>query len=396
MILSNEEITTIFNGIQDSILILSPEQVILDANDAFIRQMDLAREDVIGQKCYEIFTERHQKNQNCRTLCPLEKAVTNRRPCRMQLKRPGRKGQPRDVEVSISPIWNEKGEITKFIEISRDITPPVIDDQTSREDLVRMLDDRNRRLSAALERLLHQDKMASLGKLSSAVVHEINNPVAGILNLVKLCQRILKEEAVSQAGIDLFIGYLNLMETETRRMSGIINNLLMFARQSTMELIPCDINELLDQTLMLNANLLKINHIKLDTRFAKDLPKIKGSADQLKQVFMNIISNAAEGMAATNGGTLTVTTMAKPEQRGVSIKFKDTGPGIPKVIINNIFEPFFTTKKKGKGVGLGLSVVYDIIEKHDGTIDVESRQGEGAEFSILLFENEQPATASAT
>ncbi len=242
-----------------------------------------------------------------------------------------------------------------------------------------------RQLEDTRERLLHQDKMASLGKLASSVVHEINNPVSGILNMLMLSQRIIREENVESREMGLFLHYLNLMETETRRISGIVNNLLMFARQSKLELVPCDINSLIDQTLVLNSNLLKINHVNVERLFENDLPLVRGSEDQLKQVFMNIISNAAASMADQGGGRLIVSTFSKPDENTVFIRFKDTGPGIDKGIMTHIFEPFYTTRKKGKGVGLGLSVVSTIVEDHNGTIEVKSDPPDGAEFTISLF-----------
>jgi len=240
---------------------------------------------------------------------------------------------------------------------------------------MKMVEERTRQLKESHERLLHQDKMASLGKLSSAVVHEINNPVAGILNLVMLSQRILKEDEIKESELDLFRRYLGLMETETRRIGRIVGNLLTFARQSKIEFVRFDLNELIEQTLILNSNLLKLNRIRVIEELERNLPLIRGSEDQIKQVVMNLLSNAVESMANVPKKWLTIRTFSKEPGKTVGIEIMDTGTGIPRERISKIFEPFYTTKKKGKGVGLGLSVVYGIIQEHGGRIYVDSTPG---------------------
>ena len=160
-----------------------------------------------------------------------------------------------------------------------------------------MVEERTRQLRETHEKLLHQDKMASLGKLSASVVHEINNPIAGILNLTMLIKRILQEDATAFDGIDKLNQFLDLMETETLRISRIVSNLLIFSRQSKIELKAMDINQILKKTLLLNSNQLRINNIKVKEKLSPNLPGVIGSEDQLQQVFMNIISNAAEAMA---------------------------------------------------------------------------------------------------
>ncbi|MFZ0611416.1 MAG: ATP-binding protein, partial [Desulfobacterales bacterium] len=135
---------------------------------------------------------------------------------------------------------------------------------------------------------------------------------------------------------------------------------------------------------MLNANLIKINNIRVEQHLSSDLTPIFGSADQLQQVFMNIISNAVEAMEAKKDGTLTIETRQVPGQKSIQVIFRDTGVGIPENRRQRLFEPFFTTKKNGKGVGLGLSVAYGIIQEHEGTVQVASMPGQGTEFTVEL------------
>ncbi|MBF0203330.1 MAG: PAS domain-containing protein [Desulfamplus sp.] len=384
MKLPYNEMETILNGIRDFILIISPDKEVIEVNDAFLRMMNYTREEVIGKKCYDVFKEATRKNSNCHSICPLEKVIRNKRHCQIELTRLGPDNQKRYAELTIFPIWKKKGEISKFIEISRDITKRKRDEQEITRRLEKMVEERTKQLNVTHEKLLHQDKMASLGKLSASVVHEINNPIAGILNLIMLNKRIMEESPVTDEEIKLFSKYLNLMETETRRISRIVSNLLVFARQSKIELKKIDMNNLIEQTILLNANLLKINGVKLIMELDSSLPPCHGSEDQLKQVFVNFISNATESMALTSGGVLTISTEYNLESDSVIIRFTDTGSGISQENISKLFEPFFTTKKSGKGVGLGLSVVYGIINEHGGNIYVNSQPGNGATFKITL------------
>lgn len=384
--LPQHEMNTILNGIRDHILIISPDREILEANDAFLKSMKFKREEVIGKKCFDIFMSACGEESNCEKRCPLEKVIKEKNHVQAELLRIGNDGQPVYTEISIFPIWETKNKISKFIEISRDITKRKTDEKQTQMHLLNMVEERTQQLKETHKRLLHQDKMASLGKLSSSVVHEINNPVAGILNLVMLSKRILKEDKIRQDELDQFQQYLGLMETETRRIGRIVSNLLVFARQSKIEVVKFDVNELIEQTLMLNSNLLKINKIRLIEELEHNLPLISGSEDQFKQVIMNLLSNAVESMSHTSKKHLTIKTCSKPEKKAVEIQISDTGAGIPQDQISKIFEPFFTTKKKGKGVGLGLSVVYGIIQEHGGTIYVDSEPGKGSQFTITLFQ----------
>ncbi len=395
MVVPKIEMDTILNGIRDFILMISPDQEILVVNDAFLKHMNYAREDVIGRKCYEVFQQATRKSSNCHKKCPLDEVVRNQRHCQTELTRVGADGKIRYTELTIFPIWEKKGKILKFIEISRDITKRKKDEKGIQDQLVDLVAQRSQELKESNERLLHKDKMASLGKLASSVVHEINNPVAGVLNLTMLSKRILDEDDIREEEVALFRQYLDLMETETRRISRIVSNLLVFSRQSKIEVVKFDLNELINQILILNSNLLKINKVRIVEELEHNLPLISGSEDQIKQVCMNLISNAIESMGRSPERRLTLKTFTKPEEKAVDFVVEDTGGGIPKETISKIFEPFFTTKKKGKGVGLGLSVVYGIIKDHGGTLYVDSEPGKGTRFSITLYQDLDPKRKTA-
>ncbi|MCD6298556.1 MAG: GHKL domain-containing protein, partial [Deltaproteobacteria bacterium] len=157
-----------------------------------------------------------------------------------------------------------------------------------------------------------------------------------------------------------------------------------FSRQSNSELKRVDLNRLLEKTLFLNANQLKIGGVKVEKKLDPDLPRLTGSEDHLQQVFMNLISNAAEAINMNGGGTLSIETGHSLKEGAVIIRVKDEGVGISKENLSRLFEPFFTTKKKGKGVGLGLSVAYGIIKEHGGSIHVETEMEKGTIFQVEL------------
>jgi signal transduction histidine kinase len=231
-------------------------------------------------------------------------------------------------------------------------------------------------------RILHQDKMMSLGRLAASVAHEINNPLSGVLNYIRLMRRVVAGEAPGPKETDRFKSYLEIVEKEVQRCARIVSNLLTFARKSEVIFKPVDIRELVDQCLVLSGHRLQLGNI--ETRFdaVEPLPPIQGDANQLQQCLINLVFNAIDAMP--DGGLLEITARASEDRSAVVITVTDNGCGIAPEHLPHIFDPFFTTKKEGQGTGLGLSTTYGIIEKHKGTIDVQSRPGQGAAFTIKL------------
>ena len=387
-----EEMETILNAIQDFILVITPDRKIIDVNAAFQEKIGYSRDEVIGRKCYEIFQKTEQPCDGEGIICPLHEAIINRRPSQQVRTWVASDGERRYVEVTVYPIWEEDGKISKLIEISRNITDRKKQEEQITRRLEKMVEERTLQLKETSAKLIHQDKMASLGKLSASVVHEINNPIAGTLNLIMLIKRIIDEGSVNQKEIEQFSEYLNLMETEIRRISRIISSLLAFSRQSKMGFKRVDLNRLIEKTLFLNSNLLKINGIKVDTRLNQNLPDLVGSEDQLQQVFMNFISNAVEAMEVPGGGVLRIETGYSTKKNMIVVSFEDSGIGISRENFSKLFEPFYTTKKNGKGVGLGFSVAYGIVEEHGGSISVDSELGKGTTLRVMLPLKQPPGT----
>jgi PAS domain S-box-containing protein len=231
-------------------------------------------------------------------------------------------------------------------------------------------------------RILHQDKMMSLGRLAASVVHEINNPLSGILNYIRLMARLLQEGAFTEDRRDKFGRYLTITEAETSRCSQIVSNLLSFSRRSPAALAPVDPAELMRRCILLSQHKLELSRIRLESRIPSGLPAVQGDFNQLQQCVINLIFNAIDAMP--QGGTLTLDVQAGDPAGTVSIRVQDTGPGIPAEHLPSIFEPFFTTKSEGHGLGLGLSTVYGIVERHGGTVAACNREEGGARFVITL------------
>jgi two-component system NtrC family sensor kinase len=228
--------------------------------------------------------------------------------------------------------------------------------------------------------------MSSLGKLAASVAHEINNPLAGILTYAKLLIRLHEEGELSELARERAVRNLRLVERETERCSAIVRNLLDFARQRVPSLKGIDVSAVVEEALSLLAHRLLMQHVALVKDLAP-MPPVMADFGQLRQSFVNIALNACEAMSA--GGTLTVT--ARAVDRTVHVSIADTGPGIAPEHLSRILDPFFTTKEKG--TGLGLSVVYGIIERHGGSLEIESHVGEGTTVIVRLpVSSAQPPT----
>ena len=239
--------------------------------------------------------------------------------------------------------------------------------------------ERTAELAAAQESLLRSEKLSSLGKLSASIAHEINNPLAGILTFAKLMIRSIEHGPVQESDRKLLVKQLDLVQRETERCSAIVRNLLDFARERPLQLKEVNLNAAVDEVFMLIANQAAIQGVEL----AKDLaplPPVEADFGQIRQAFVNIAINAVE--ATHKGGHLKVTTRPLPEEAAVEVVFADDGRGIAPEVKRRIFDPFFTTKEKG--TGLGLSVVYGIVERHKGSVSVESEPGKGTRFTIRL------------
>ncbi len=242
-------------------------------------------------------------------------------------------------------------------------------------------------LKKTQSQLIQIEKMASLGKLSASVAHELNNPLEGILTYAKLiAKRIRKQEQIDERTQDI-LNDLDLIVTETSRCGTIVKNLLLFSRKQVGDFETFSINSIIEKTVRLVEHHLRISKVELETAYSSNDMKLYCNPNQIQQAILAICVNAVEAMP--NGGTLKITAGRDETAGTIRVKISDTGMGIAPEDIPHIFEPFFTRKTEGKGVGLGLSIVYGIVERHGGEIDVESKVGEGTVFTLTLPQTER-------
>jgi PAS domain S-box-containing protein len=230
-----------------------------------------------------------------------------------------------------------------------------------------------RALRRTQEQLLQSEKLAAMGRLTSQIAHELNNPLYGIMNTLEL----LKTEVAPQSKRRKV---LEMALSETVRLSELLRKMLSFSRPDQEERQAVDLNTVLDEILLLHEKQLQENDIKIKTSFAAELPPILASKNQLRQVFLNMVANARDAMP--EGGTLSVNTLSDKET--VKIEISDTGIGIKEEHLKRIFDSFFTTKDSVKGVGLGLSVCYGFVKEHGGDIQVRSEVGSGTTFTVTF------------
>ncbi|MHB1037210.1 MAG: sensor histidine kinase [Pirellulales bacterium] len=242
-------------------------------------------------------------------------------------------------------------------------------------------------LSRVQRQVLHMEKMASLGKLSATVAHELNNPISGVLNYARLVRRELADQPIAAEVRDELTRYLTLVEKECTRCGAIVQNLLVFARRTGAEMAPVDLNEIVERSLMLVRHHLEISGLKLQSEFLRDNSQIVADSGQLQQAVVALLVNAVEAMKGLDGKTGELSVRLRGGEDEVQIDVGDTGRGIPPDVLPQVFEPFFSTKETQNCVGLGLAVVYGIVQRHGGRIEVESKVGQGTVFHLILPRN---------
>lgn len=280
---------------------------------------------------------------------------------------------------------NEMGHLAKaFNRMTRDLSQARRENEEWSQKLERKVLEETAKVSRTQRQVVHMEKMASLGTLAATVAHELNNPLAGILNYAKLVERSLQEGTVKPEELEEVRRFLHVIELEAGRCGKIVRNFLLFARHSGGEFARRALNPIVDQSLAIIRHHLEMSRVELSwhpaSAEAGGDDEVVCDAGQIQQALVDLFVNAVEAMP--EGGTLTVAVRALNGQVEVSVA--DTGVGIPREARRRIFEPFYTTKEGKVGAGLGLSVVYGIVERHGGTIEVESELGHGTTFRLLL------------
>jgi two-component system NtrC family sensor kinase len=250
------------------------------------------------------------------------------------------------------------------------------------QTLERRVEEKTGELKAAQAQMLRVERMASLGKLAAVVAHEINNPLASVVTYSRLLLRRFAHKGGPKPGDDSE-KILEAIASESARCGEIVSNLLLFARRTGSRMEPTDVNKLVDRALFLLKHKMDLVQVHPDTILDPALPSVHCDPSQVEQAILALAINGIEAMP--EGGTLTIRT-SPLGPHGARIEVADTGVGMDEEVRKQIFEPFFTTKGEGdgKGLGLGLAVVYGIVQRHGGAIDVESSPGNGTRFDLTL------------
>ena len=276
-----------------------------------------------------------------------------------------RNGRAVPILTSASLLRDETGKIIGTLGVFKDLTEK------------KKLEEELKKTQA---HLIQAGKMRALGELVAGVAHELNNPLMAADTFLHVIREHLPEEDENRHRVDL-------IQKCNERIAKIINHLRDFSRQSRFDFHQIEVNEPVENALLITGQQLLNHNIRIVKNFQPDIPKIWGDANQLEQVFLNLISNAKDAMErGKHKRELTISTALIRHNgwKDVQISVKDTGTGIPEENVEKIFEPFFSTKEVGKGSGLGLSICYGIIEAHGGKIEVESKVDEGATFRVIL------------
>jgi two-component system NtrC family sensor kinase len=245
------------------------------------------------------------------------------------------------------------------------------------------------------QQIIESGHLASLGELAAGIAHEINNPVAIMVEEAGWIEDLIEDEVFRESeNLEEFKRALNQIRKQGIRARDITHKLLSFARRSDSRIDQVDVNDLIREVIGFSAQQAKYNNVEIDTHLSDTLPAIRIPQTELQQVLINLINNAIDAMDK-QGGTIEVKTWQSHFDK-VHIQVRDNGSGIPEANLHRIFEPFFTTKPVGKGTGLGLSICYGIINKMGGDIEVESRVGDGTGFTISLPINAQKKAAEKT
>lgn len=339
---SKRNLEAVFDGIRDRLSVQSPDYRILRMNRAVIEEYRTTFQELIGKRCYEAYYQRSLPCENC----PIAVTIDTKQPFSSILKISEKEAT---LRIFSYPILDEKGNLIAVIEYVHDIT----EEQRLQDQLIR------------------SEKLASLGILTSGVTHEINNPLSGILGMA--------EYAMEEKDLLKIQDYLKDILSCGQKIGEVVKGLSSLSRIAKGEnKVLVDINEVLENSLKMVRMVNKKSMVEVSEKF-QPLEKIEANQGEIQLVFSHLIRNAFQAMDDKEGG-LTLSTRSLKDM--IEIKVSDNGIGIPQKYLNKIFDPFFTTRKFGEGKGLGLNMVYRIVTKYGGSINVESKEGIGTTFTV--------------
>lgn len=373
-VVSKDYIDSIIEGMLETLIVLNECAEIKSVNAALCRLLGYNKEELINQDINFItggidIISKMIDNSKISGALKLENYEINYH---------SKDGVEIPVILSCSEIVDKKSGETNYIVTASDVR--------QQKQTEKALKDAYDKLKTLQSQLLQAEKMIAIGQLAGGVAHEINNPLTGVLNNVQLIKMIAQEKKGSN--IEDFKDILNSIEESALRCKRIVASLLDLARVSNVSFQNIGINTVINQAVNLISEDIKLQNISLKLELQPGMPDIRGDSQLLEQSIIDIVSNAKWAVKrkfqAKPGGGITLRSEYFLGSGYVDLYIMDNGVGIPESEIGRIFEPFFTTKDVGEGTGLGLSLVYNIIKKHDGKIEVKSKVNEGTTFKVSL------------
>ncbi len=362
----------LMSGPETSIMVVDEDLKILEINNAILERTKMSQEDCLGRLCHWIIRKEMKPCYSRGEKCGVREVIQKGRAVITVREEHRDDGSTRYFTINSYPLpEDERGKKNVMI-VWRDVS----------KQMKPVLNRQARNIQRSFTHTLQQQKMTALGKLASATVHEINNPIQGIVSFAKLMRQSFDKESLTQEEMERFRSYLDLMSAESERCGKIVQGLLSFARKKNLRKSAVDLMRIFEDIALLIGNRMKIQGISLHIEKPGITPIAHCDGDQIKQALLNIILNSVEAMP--NGGLITVSAGPSPDEKSIIIRIQDTGPGIPENVRSKLFEPFYTTKKDGHGTGLGLSVVYGIMWQHGATIEVESTKEKGTTIIVSL------------
>ncbi len=338
---SEQKFRMIFEGALEGILLWNDQFEIVDINQSGQRMLQITKDDLIGASLHSILNDCNITDDE------LKEQIRN-------IHSEGQSGG--NLSITLKTGRKKFFEFSNKLNIFSNISMTTFKDITEKLEME--------------EQLRKSDTLNVIGELAAGIAHEIRNPMTALKGFIQLLEGSVKEDHTM---------YFNVITTELSRIDSIINEFLILAKPQAVKFVEIDISQIMKETVDLLSAQAVLHNVQFRTYYEQNLPKVFCESNQMKKVFINIIKNAIEVMP--KGGYITV-SIQKVSDHKVHISIKDEGTGIPAHKIKKLGEPFYTTKDRG--TGLGLMVTYKIIEEHKGTIEVESKMGEGTVFHIYL------------
>jgi len=354
------ELQAILDAIDDEIVVLDQNRRIVACNDAFRSRFRQSSSALTGHVCGDLSSSDWPCGAGATGECPVLKAFSTGRVEKAIVSHRRPDGKTGIVEIHASPMSFDSGIVTNVVEVRRDIS--------------------ERRQMEAI--LAHSEHLASLGLLASGLSHEINNPLGAIATLVEgLRRRLPNDSRVSDEATRELDDLLRRIGTEVDRGRTITHRLLKIARPAQHKRALVDVNRVIEDVVAVLGHDIGKAGVEVGFNLGQDLPLFRGDEAQIVQIIMNVCLNAIQAMA---GGSRSLTVISRLDHERIVVEVRDTGGGIPAEVMTRIYEPFFTTKPTGKGTGLGLFIVHQILSDLGGSVEIESKAGSGTTVTLNI------------